>query len=138
MSPRHHWAAALICRGRESGVVVSYGDDLWHRLPQDHPARIAAVVVAAECWAADGDDLPGRLRADLAAARQAEDTLEAEAFAAMAADVRRRAGQIPLGVLAHRRGEISTGQLVEWEARVREFVAGRTDVRPSLPRGNAS
>ncbi len=134
---RKRWAAALIRKGRESGVTCVYGDDMWCRLPQDHPARIAAVVVAAECHAQDGDDLPRRLRAELDAARAAEQQREAEDFAVVAATVRGRAGQVPHAVLAERRGDISAEELVEWERRNREFVAGRTDEPARLPRREA-
>jgi hypothetical protein len=47
-------------------------------LPLNHPARIAAVVIAAEAWAGDGDDIEHRLSVELDSSRfafkQAEDT----------------------------------------------------------------
>lgn len=136
---RKRWAAALIRKGRESGVVCVYGDDTWCRLAQDHPARIAATVVAAECHAEDGEDLPRRLQAELDTVREFEELAEAAAFRRVAEDVRRRAGQVPLGELAHRRGDITTEQLVEWEQRHRAFVSGRCDEPARLPRrGSAS
>ena len=134
---RRRWAAALIRKGRESGTVVIYGDEDWCRLPQDHPARIAAVVAAAECHAEDGDDIPRRLRAELDAVRQADELAEREAFGRMASDVRRTAGQVPLGEIALRRGDISAEQLVQWEADHRAFVCGRSDEPARLPRRQA-
>lgn len=130
---RRRWAAALIGRGRATGVTCAYGDDTWHRLPQDHPARIAAVIVAAEAHAQAGDHLAEQLAVELQAARKAAEQTDAEAFAEMAATIRRQAMRPTVGELAHRRGDITTEQLVEWEAANRQFIAGRTDEPPRLP-----
>ncbi|WP_328990055.1 DUF2742 domain-containing protein [Kribbella sp. NBC_01245] len=47
-----------------------YGSSEWAALPDDDRRKIAAVVVAAECWATDRDELSQRLRAELEASRE--------------------------------------------------------------------
>jgi len=48
-----------------------YGSAQWLSLPEGDPAKAAAVVVAAECWATEGDELPERLALELENARAA-------------------------------------------------------------------
>lgn len=60
---RRVWARALIDRAAKP--IPPYGSDEWHQLPEACAERIAAVVIAAECWALDGDDLPSRLAREL-------------------------------------------------------------------------
>lgn len=59
---RQEWAKALL--GRATGPVPAYGTAEWLALP-DGPAKVAAVVRAAECWAREADDLEARLRYEL-------------------------------------------------------------------------
>lgn len=54
---RRRWALALIQCAK--APVPPYGSSEWLALP-DGPEKVCAVVVAAECWAADGDDLDER------------------------------------------------------------------------------
>lgn len=65
MVTRQEWAANLIRRAGDD--VPSYGSPEWLALPESHPAKVAAVVIAAESWAMDGDDLERRLRAEVLA-----------------------------------------------------------------------
>ncbi|GAA2097689.1 hypothetical protein GCM10009726_06340 [Nocardioides furvisabuli] len=55
----------------------SYGSPEWCALPESSPAKVAAVVIAAESWARDGDELEERLRHEVLALsranKQAED-----------------------------------------------------------------
>jgi hypothetical protein len=54
----------------------AYGSPDWLALPEGTPAKVAAVVRAAECWATEGDELEGRLRHEvehLAAAFKADE-----------------------------------------------------------------
>ncbi len=49
--------------------VPKYGSAEWLALPEGDPAKVAAVVVAAECWATEGDELPEQLARELENAR---------------------------------------------------------------------
>jgi hypothetical protein len=62
------WAASVIAAGRVTGPLPRYASDDWHALDPADPRHLAAVVVAAECWAHEGrpDVLAERLRDDLA------------------------------------------------------------------------
>ncbi|MFC9089462.1 DUF2742 domain-containing protein [Nocardiopsis dassonvillei] len=56
---RREWARRLIARGNPPGTTVPvYGSAAWCALPETDPARIAAVVLAAESWAWQSDPLP--------------------------------------------------------------------------------
>jgi hypothetical protein len=60
-------------------------------LPLNHPARVAATVIAAEAWAEDGDDIAGRLSVELDSARLAFKQAEDADYQARAASHRRSA-----------------------------------------------
>ncbi|GAA0986880.1 hypothetical protein GCM10009562_39500 [Nocardioides aquaticus] len=64
---------------RQAPDAPAFGSAAWLALP-DGPAKIAAVVRAAEAWAMDGDDLQARLRAELEAARLADKRAEDAAW----------------------------------------------------------
>jgi hypothetical protein len=64
MNARQRWARILIDRNPHP---PAYGTPEWLALPEAHPAKIAAVVIAAECWAMDGDELEDRLRREVLA-----------------------------------------------------------------------
>lgn len=68
---RRRWARSLIRRA--TSPAPTYGSAAWLALPEGSPEKIKAVVVAAECWAVDGDDIETRLRREIDAARAAED-----------------------------------------------------------------
>jgi hypothetical protein len=56
---RRRWAQSLIRRA--DAATPGYGSAAWLALADGDHAKIAAVVIAAECWARDGDDLADRL-----------------------------------------------------------------------------
>lgn len=62
-SYRREWARRLISRGNTPGnPPPRYGSAEWCALPESHPAKIAAVVLAAESWAWGNDVLAARDR----------------------------------------------------------------------------
>ncbi|MDQ3103702.1 MAG: DUF2742 domain-containing protein, partial [Actinomycetota bacterium] len=63
---RRRWAYGLIRRC--PSPAPSYGSAEWLALADDDPGKVAAVVVAAECWAQSGDTLELDLRREVAAA----------------------------------------------------------------------
>lgn len=71
---RIEWAARLIEAGRP---CPRYGSEEFLALADDSPAKLASILVAAECWARDADDLEQRLWDECIAAsrshKQAED-----------------------------------------------------------------
>lgn len=69
MNARVSWAARLI--GAAMKPIPRYGSPEWLALPEGSPAKVAAVVVAAECWARDADELEERLRAEVELSRAA-------------------------------------------------------------------
>jgi hypothetical protein len=79
-SHRRRWAYGLIRKIKTP--PPSYGSEAWLALPDGSDEKIAAVVIAAECWAVDGEDLAGRLAREIDAERTAEqhrlDALHAE------------------------------------------------------------
>lgn len=82
MNARQRWARCFIDRHPEP---PSYGSPEWLALPESHPAKISSVVVAAECWALDGDELEQRLRVEVMALSRANKVEEdAEYVATMA------------------------------------------------------
>jgi hypothetical protein len=68
VNARQAWAQHLINAAPDA---PRYGSPEWLALPESHPAKIAAVVVAAESWARDGDDLEERLRREVLALSRA-------------------------------------------------------------------
>jgi len=77
-SRRRRWAYSLI--GKAASPPPPYGSAAWLALPEGSAEKIASVVVAAEAWAVDGDDIPERMRRDLADQHDAEDRLRREQF----------------------------------------------------------
>ena len=102
---RVRFARSHIRSAQQHGPVPRYGSDAWHRLDYADPRRWAAVIMAAECWAQDGDDIAGRIRRDLAWEVEAHQRLDAAEFAAMAARVRASARQPSHAELVRRRAE---------------------------------
>lgn len=102
---RRGWASAHIRDAKSRGPIPRYGDHAWHQLTATDPRRWAAIIIAAECWASDGDDIPGRLRRDLAHQADIDEQLLDEDFAAMAANVRALAGTPSHAELQTRRQE---------------------------------
>lgn len=84
------WARFLIRRGREcngDAPLPAYGSPAWSSAPQ--AVKVAATVVAAECWRRSGE--PEVIRAEVQDRRAAAEKIAGEEFAAMAAKVRRTA-----------------------------------------------
>ena len=79
---RRRWGYALIRRCPTP--APSYGTPAWLALADDDPGKVAAVVVAAECWAQSGDTLELDLRREVEAARQAYKEAEDDAYQARA------------------------------------------------------
>jgi hypothetical protein len=73
VNARQEWAWNLV--GRHPSPPT-YGSPEWLALPESHPAKIAAVVIAAECWARDGDELEDRLRSEVLALSRANKLAE--------------------------------------------------------------
>lgn len=44
------WAQLVLREAREAGVPVRYGERAWLGLHPQDPRRLAALVLAAECW----------------------------------------------------------------------------------------
>ncbi|MGE3811688.1 MAG: hypothetical protein AB7I24_09080 [Candidatus Nanopelagicales bacterium] len=64
----HPWAAGVIAAGRDTGQMPAYASLDWLALDGRDPRRLAALVVAAECWWGEGRPavLAERLRDQLA------------------------------------------------------------------------
>lgn len=104
---RRAWAAAHVAAAARRGPIPRYGTADWHHLALTDPRRWAAVIVAAEAWAAEDDPavLRQRLEDDLTAARQVADADEAHSWARMIADYQRHITAPRRSELARRRGE---------------------------------
>jgi hypothetical protein len=87
---RREWARHLIAHQTADRPV--YGSPAWLALANDHPDKIAACVVAAECWATSGDDLEADLRREIANLRLGYKHGEDEAYQA---SFRRGSGYTP-------------------------------------------
>lgn len=62
------------CQRMLSGVdlpVPRFGSPEWLALPEDDRRKVAGVVIAAACWAREGDELEDRIRAEVAALQRA-------------------------------------------------------------------
>lgn len=93
---RRIWATATIRTARDLGPIPRYGSSEWFDLDSGDPRWLAAILVAAEAWALDADDVADRLAFELDAARAAEDRLVTEL-------VRRMADRPPFAELRSRR-----------------------------------
>jgi hypothetical protein len=80
VNARRRWAERMI---RAAGKPIPrYGSPEWLALPDGDRRKVAGVVVAAENWALDGDELEKRLRREvelLAAAYKRHDDEDYEA-----------------------------------------------------------
>lgn len=75
--PRRCWAYAMISRC--STPPPRYGSEAWTALTDGDVRKVAGVVIAAEQWAIDGDNLESKLRAELDNVRRAvKEALDAE------------------------------------------------------------
>lgn len=73
---RRTWAKAMVATITDPTRLPTYGTPHWAALADDDPRKLAAAVLAAECWATDLDELPDRVRRDLDAARAAHEAAE--------------------------------------------------------------
>ena len=62
---RRYWARQLIDRAPKP--LPSYGSTEWLGLGADDPSKVAACVLAAECWASGADNLEDDLRREIEA-----------------------------------------------------------------------
>jgi len=85
---RRRWAYSLI--RRSMSPVPTYGSQAWIELPEGSAEKIASVVVAAEAWAMDGDDLVDDLHRELDERRRIDKALDDDDYQARAADHRKR------------------------------------------------
>ncbi len=89
VAARKRWAYGLL---RKCKIPApQYGSSDWLALPLADPARIAAVVIAAECWAIDDDDPEARLSTELDSLRHAFKQADDEEYRARAEEHRRSA-----------------------------------------------
>lgn len=77
---RRRWAQRMIQRCPEP--PPKYGTAEWLELPEGDLGRVAAVIIAAEAWALDGDDIEGRLHVEVELEREAFKRAEDAAYLA--------------------------------------------------------
>ncbi len=94
VAARRRWAYRMIRRCPEPPPL--YGSAAWLALPEGSPARVAAVVRAAEAWAQCGDELEAELRTELDLAWRAHKAAEDAEYQAQAAAHRERWSHLPL------------------------------------------
>jgi len=87
VTARRSWSYRLVSRCATPPPI--FGTREWLELPEGTPAKIASVVVAAESWARELDDLPERLEHELDERRRAEKAAEDAEYQARAAAHRR-------------------------------------------------
>ncbi|MCF6507380.1 hypothetical protein E9549_08160 [Blastococcus sp. MG754426] len=114
------WASALIQAAGQP--IPDYGSAEWAALPDGSRAKVAACVIAAECWRTytDPAEVALRLRIELDAARDYEEP--AVWSPEIVAEVRRTADRPTFAELCERRGE------PERAARARESAARMREV----------
>jgi len=83
VAARRSWSYRLVSRCATPPPI--FGSREWLELPEGTPAKIASVVVAAESWARELDDLPARLEHELDERRRAEKAAEDAEYQARAA-----------------------------------------------------
>jgi len=89
ITARRAWAKAMVAHITNRPTdLPNYGSPRWAALADDDPRKLAAAVIAAECWATDQDELPDRVRRELDAARKAHLAAEEHHWAAAFADAR--------------------------------------------------
>lgn len=97
------WARQLIANA--TGPIPEYGSAEWRALPDDSREKVAACIVAAECWRTytDPAEVAWRLRADLGA--REDDPDDARWSPEAVAEVHRTASRPSYAELCRRRGE---------------------------------
>ena len=106
---RRYWARQLI--ERQTPTRPIYGSTAWLMLDSEHPDKIAACVVAAECWATQGDNLEDDLRREVEALRvgdkKAEDREYLESFAS---HIKRSGGRVLSSFEERRRRQLEAAK----------------------------
>jgi len=77
---RKRWARRMMTAA--GGPSPAYGTPEWLALPEGDRCKVASVVRAAECWAAEEDTLEERLRVEVEALRAAYKRDEDAGYAA--------------------------------------------------------
>jgi hypothetical protein len=89
ITARRGWAKAMVAHITDRPTCLPiYGSPRWAALADDDPRKLAAAVIAAECWATDQDELPDRARRELAALREAHEAAEERQWAELFEDAR--------------------------------------------------
>jgi hypothetical protein len=114
---RRRWAYTLIRRCQKP--PARYGSRSWLALPEADPAKVAAVVVAAEAWARMGDELEADVHREVDEARRAHKAAEDVDYQARAEAHRENHKDLPTGrSFAERRA----AQLAAIEPRPGDFT----------------
>ncbi|MGW7684863.1 hypothetical protein ACWGID_29255 [Kribbella sp. NPDC054772] len=98
---RRAWATAMVAHITDRTTNPAYGSPRWAALADDDPHKLAAAVIAAECWATDTDDIPNRVRRELDALHQAEERHRAQQFEQATAIARAAATRAAFTLRAH-------------------------------------
>lgn len=114
---RRYWARRMVDKAKGADIPT-YGEATWLSLPDGDPVKVAAVVIAAECWAQDGDDIPGRLAVEMAASYAAHKEAEDAAYVAKAKAHRETAPKPVRASFMQRRAE----QLAAAAARTGDYT----------------
>ena len=123
VTARRNWAYALTRKC--STPPPRYGSRAWLALSEGSPEKVAAVVIAAEAWASDLDNMPANLALELDNMRRQAKKNEDLEYVARAAEHRKQWGN--LRVVPDRDG---------LAARVAEARTPRSgDFRPRRQRG---
>ncbi len=107
----------MVDRAKGAPLPV-YGTATWLSLPEGDPVKVAAVVVAAECWASLGDDIPGRLTVEVASSYAANKQAEDETYAANAEAHRESApGPVRMSFMQRRSAQLAAAAPREGDYR---------------------
>ena len=74
MNARQRWAQRMIAAA--GTPLPRYGSPEWLELPEGDRRKVAAVIVAAECWAREADELEERLRVEVEFSRIAHKLID--------------------------------------------------------------
>lgn len=74
MNARERWAQRMLAAAERP--LPRYGSPEWLALPEGDRRKVAAVIVAAECWARESDQLEERLRVEVEFSRIAHKLIE--------------------------------------------------------------
>lgn len=74
MNARRRWAERMLIQA--GTPVPRYGSPEWLALPEGDRRKVAAVIVAAECWAREADEIEDRLRVEIEFSRIAHKLID--------------------------------------------------------------